>query len=257
MAPRIATAPSKSKSAAPTLKAVQTALRGQADPTKAVFHSRFFRTGPGEYGEGDVFLGLTVPRIRALAREFRAAPAPVRKALLASEYHEERLLALILMVKAYEKGDAETRKALAMDFLAQRGRVNNWDLVDSSAPNILGAWLLEEGGLKEKPRLLDELSRSVNLWDRRIAVLATFRFIRAGRFDWTLKLAERLLTDKEDLIHKAVGWMLREIGERDRAAEEGFLRRHCRTMPRTMLRYAIEKFPETRRKAYMRGDPPA
>ncbi|HLP40862.1 MAG TPA: DNA alkylation repair protein, partial [Fibrobacteria bacterium] len=133
--------------------------------------------------------------------------------------------------------------------------VNNWDLVDSSAPYILGAWLLEEGGLEARPGLLDSLAASASLWDRRIAVLATFRFIRAGRFGETLRLAERLLGDREDLIHKAVGWMLREIGERDREAEEVFLRRHCRTMPRTMLRYAIEKFPEPRRQAYLKGRP--
>lgn len=247
-----------SESAVPaTLKDVQKELRGLVDPGKAAFFKNFFRTGPGEYGEGDVFLGLTVPQIRALVRKHRGVPAPVRIGLLQSEFHEERLCGLLLMVQAYAKGDAALRKSVCKDYLKHKARVNNWDLVDGSAPNILGAYLLEEGGLKEFPSLLDELSLSKNLWDRRIAVLATFRFIRAGRFDWTLKLAGRLLKDKEDLIHKAVGWMLRETGLRAPEVEEAFLRKHCRVMPRTMLRYAIEKFPEARRKAYMRGEPPA
>lgn len=240
-----------------TLPAVRRDLRALVNPAKAAFFQRFFRSGPGEYGEGDQFLGLSVPQIRLVARKHREAGSAIRIGLLKSKYHEDRLLGLLLMVQTYAKGDAKIRKALAAEFLANREKVNNWDLVDSSAPNILGAWLLEEGGLKEKPRLLHDLSKSASLWDRRIAVLATFRFIRAGSFDWTLALAERLLGDKEDLIHKAVGWMLREVGERDRGAEEAFLREHCRTMPRTMLRYAIEKFPEARRKAYLRGDPPA
>lgn len=236
-----------------SLKAIQAGIRALRDPERARHSQRFFRTGPGEYGEGDAFLGLTVPETRLLARRCRGAPAGVRSGLLKSRFHEERLLGLLLMVDAFEKGDAAVRKAIFGEFLAHRGHVNSWDLVDTSAPSIVGGFLLEEGGLKSHPKLLDTLARSPSLWDRRIAILATFRFIRAGRFDWTLKLAERLLGDDEDLIHKGVGWMLREVGERDRAAEEAFLRRHAASMPRTMLRYAIEKFPEPLRQAYLKG----
>lgn len=237
------------------LKTIQAEIRALADPDRAVVMKRYFRTGPGEYGEGDVFLGLSVPQTRLLARKHRDVPGPVRLALLRSRIHEERLLALFLMVHAYEKGDAAVRQAVFKAYLDNRRFVNNWDLVDSSAPNIVGAWLLEEGGLKRQPRLLETLARSGKLWDRRIAVLATFRFIKAGSFKPALDLAELLVDDPEDLIHKAVGWMLRELGDRDRDAEEAFLGRHCRTMPRTMLRYAIEKFPEGRRKAWLKGKP--
>ena len=160
---------------------------------------------------------------------------------------------LILMVQAFGKGDAAARKSLFGEYLDRRARVNNWDLVDTSAPALVGGYLLEEGGLASHPGLLDTLAASRALWDRRIALLATLRFIKAGRFDWTLRLAERLLGDREDLIHKAAGWMLREVGERDRAVLETFLKRHCRAMPRTMLRYAIEKLPPARRKTFMTG----
>ncbi len=249
----MAKAPSRDAPAASTLRAIRSGIRALGDPGRAEFMKRFFRTGPGEYGEGDRFLGLTVPQTRQLAKRHRGAQAETRLALLESAIHEERLLGLLLMVQAYEKGDAAIRKAVFEDYLAHRDRVNNWDLVDGSAPNILGAYLLEEGGLGSHPGLLESLAASGTLWDRRIAILATFRFIKQGRFDWTLRLAERLLGDREDLIHKGVGWMLREVGERDRSAEEAFLRRHCRAMPRTMLRYAIEKFPERLRKAYLAG----
>lgn len=234
-----------------TLKGIRKDLRALKDPERAEHSKRFFRTGPGEYGEGDVFLGLSVPQTRFLARKFRGASIEVLRGLLDSPLHEERLLALLLMVHAFEKGNAAVRATLFKEFLARRDRVNNWDLVDTSAPAIVGGYLLEEGGLASHPLLLEDLAASKDLWDRRIALLATFRFIRAGRFDWTLRLAARLLGDKEDLIHKAAGWMLREVGNRDLAALETFLKRHCRVMPRTMLRYAIEKLPPARRKAYM------
>lgn len=242
---------------APSLQDVRRDLRALVNPEKAAFFKRFFRTGPGEYGEGDIFLGLTVPQVRLTARKHRDAGSAVRIGLLRSKYHEERLLGLLLMVQAYAKGDSAARKALAAEYLSNKARANNWDLVDGSAPYILGPWLLDEGGLAEKPTLLADLAASKSLWDRRIAVLATFPFLRKGRFDWTLKLAAALLEDEEDLIHKAVGWMLREVGNRDRAVLEAFLKKHLARMPRTMLRYAIEKFPEARRKAYLRGSPPA
>lgn len=247
----------QSPAAALTLKALQVDFRAQANPERARTFKRFFRSGPGEYGEGDVFLGLTVPQTRLAARQCKGASLTVMTGLLASKYHEERLLGLLLMVEAFRKGKGrpDVRKAVFEAYLEHKGRVNNWDLVDTSAPGIVGAWLLDEGGLKSHPKLLDTLAASKVLWDRRIAVLATFHFIRQGRFDWTLKLAEKLLDDKEDLIHKAVGWMLREIGERDLAAEAAFLDRQAERMPRTMLRYAIEKFPESRRKAYLARKP--
>lgn len=239
------------------LKQIRREMRSLADPERALHAGRFFRTGPGEYGEGDVFLGLSVPQTRLLARKFRGAPIAVCRDLLDSRLHEERLLALLLMVHAFAKGDTAVRKSLFKEYLRRRGRVNNWDLVDTSAPAIVGGYLLEEGGLDAHPELLPNLAASKSLWDRRIALLATFRFIKAGRFDWTLRLAERLLGDREDLIHKAAGWMLREVGGQDRAALEAFLRRHCRDMPRTMLRYSLEKLPPALRRSFMeRKHPP-
>ena len=169
-------------------------------------------------------------------------------ALLKSQYHEARLLALLILVEQYERGDEAGRERVFEQYLEHRRYVNNWDLVDLSAPRILGPHLR-----KRDRSLLDELARSSIVWDRRIAIMATLAFIRAGEFDDTLRLAADLLDDEHDLIHKAAGWMLREIGKRDMAAEQAFLERHGRTMPRTMLRYAIEHLPKTRRKAYLDG----
>jgi 3-methyladenine DNA glycosylase AlkD len=216
----------------------------------------YFGVTPGGYGENDVFLGLGVPAVRRLARTFRGATTSLRYGLLASPIHEERFLALLLMLDAYRVGDAAERKAVFGEYLDQRKQVNNWDLVDLSAPQIPGAYLLNEGGLESHPKLLDTLSSARSLWDRRIALLATFPFIRSSRFDWTLRLCAKLLGDREDLIHKAAGWMLREVGKRDGRAAESFLGRHCREMPRTMLRYAVEKLPSARRRAYLDGRPP-
>jgi 3-methyladenine DNA glycosylase AlkD len=209
---------------------------------------RFFRTGPGEYGEGDRFLGIRVPRLRELAREFRGAPERVVKALLESPFHEERLLALLILVDRCRRSDDDERGRIYDLYLDHLGYVNNWDLVDCSAPEIVGRHLRVAGITQ-----LYELADSDDLWARRIAVMATFALIRQNAFEHTFALAERLIDDREDLIHKAVGWMLREIGNRDRAALERFLRKHYRTMPRTMLRYAIEKLPEPRRTAYLTG----
>ena len=218
----------------------------------AQFLQRYFRTGPGEYGEGDRLLGIRIPALRGLVREYRGLPPETAAELLRSPWHEARLLALLLLGDAYARGDAATREAIYRTYLASTAYVNNWDLVDSSAPHIVGAHL--ETGDRA---ILDELARSDSLWERRIAILATQHFIRRGDFGTTMRIAEMLVGDRHDLIHKAVGWMLREVGNRDRAAEEAFLRRHCGTMPRTMLRYAIERFPPELRGAYMRGDPPA
>ncbi len=242
--------------APPTLARVRRAVHALRDHERAQRMLPYFGVSRGGYGEGDVFLGLGVPAVRRLAATYREAPPWVRLELLASPVHEERLLALLLMMRAYRDGDHDQRTVVFRELLANRRRVNNWDLVDTAAPPIVGAYLLEEGGLRARPRLLETLSSSRTLWDRRIALLSTLPMIRAGWFDWTLRLAERLLEDREELIHKAAGWMLREVGKRDREAMEGFLRDHCHTMPRTMLRYAVERLPPARRAAFMAGRPP-
>lgn len=231
-------------------------MRALQDPARAERMHPYFGVTPGGYGENDAFLGLGVPAIRRLARTFRGATRSLRHALLSSAIHEERFLALLLMLGAYRAGDATQRKAVFREYLEQRKQINNWDLVDLSAPQIPGAYLLNEGGLESHPKLLDTLSSARSLWDRRIALLATFPFIRASRFDWTLRLCAKVLGDREDLIHKAAGWMLREVGKRDAGVAESFLGRHCREMPRTMLRYAVEKLPPARRRAYLDGMPP-
>ena len=233
----------------PTVGDVRAAIRAEASAADAEFLQRYFKTGPGEYGEGDRFLGVRVPALRGLAKRFRALPPDDVLALLRSEWHEERLLALLLMVEQYVRGDAARRGEIHQAYLANTAYVNNWDLVDSSAPTLVGAHLAPG-----HTALLDRLSRSANTWERRIAMLATAHAIRAGDFAPTLRIAERLLADPHDLIHKAVGWMLREVGKRDPAREEAFLRAHYRRMPRTMLRYAIERFPEELRQRYLRGE---
>ncbi len=225
---------------------VQARLRALAIPGKAQVLQGFFKTGPGEYGEGDVFLGVMVPQVRQVAREFSALPDREVERLLASPVHEERLTGLLVLVRRFEKGDPSGRRRAHDLYRRHLRRVNNWDLVDLTAPNILGAYLLDRNR-----SVLDRLARSPNLWRRRIAIVATHAFIRRGEFADTLRIAGCLINDPEDLIHKAVGWMLREVGKRDVATLEGFLRTHCRRMPRTMLRYAIERFPESRRKAYL------
>jgi 3-methyladenine DNA glycosylase AlkD len=230
--------------------AIRARLRALANPRIAAHSRRFFKTAPGEYGHRDRFLGVRVPTVRTVAREARAAPLSAALALLRSPYHEERHSALLLHVVGLARGDAELRDRVYAQYLAHVPKyVNNWDLVDCSAHLIVGAYL------EERDRgVLYALARSPHLWSRRVAILATLWFIRHGSFDDTLAIAEILLDDREDLIHKAVGWMLREVGNRSRPAEERFLRRHCKRMPRTMLRYAIEKFPEPLRRKYLRGE---
>jgi len=222
-------------------------LATAGDPEKAAFHLRFFKTGPGEYGEGDRFRGIKVPVLRKLCREYQTLPTSEVVSLFKSPYHEDRLLALIILVRQFERGNDGDKKRIYDLYLANTKYINNWDLVDCSAPNIVGGYLRERS---RSP--IHRLAKSANLWERRIAALATLHFIRRGEFDDCLRVAETLLNDKEDLIHKAVGWMLREIGSRDVAVEEEFLRQHYKTMPRTMLRYAIEKFPEPKRKQYLK-----
>lgn len=225
-------------------------LRGLGDPGIAAGSQRFFKTGEGEYGAGDRFLGIRVPALRRLSAEHGDLSLDVLLELLQSPFHEARLLALLMLVRRYaaSRGDG-AREAVYRAYLGHTAFVNNWDLVDCSAEHIVGAHLFERD---RKP--LYRLARSVKLWERRIAVMATFYFIKRHDYADTLALVALLLRDREDLIHKAAGWMLREVGTRDRAAEEGFLRTHCRGMPRTMLRYAVEKFPERLRRRYLRKD---
>lgn len=231
------------------IESLRARVRELADPEDAVFLQRYFKTGPGEYGEGDVFAGIRIPALRKLARENADLPLEEVAELLRSPVHEERLLALLILVRAHQRGTAERRREIHDLYLAHARFVNNWDLVDSSAEHLVGAQLWEGDR-----SLLERLARSDSLWERRIAIIATFHFIRRGDFGDTLRIAEMLLGDRHDLIHKAVGWMLREVGKRDQPTEEAFLRAHHRTMPRTMLRYAIEKFPEPLRQAYLRGE---
>lgn len=231
-----------------TVKAIREKLYALADEERGLAMQRYFKTGKGEYAEGDRFIGVRVPEIRRLVKEAPLLSVDDIRRLLQSAVHEERLLALLLMVQQYQRGDTALRHTLYKLYLSSTAFINNWDLVDSSAQHTVGAWLYTRS---RKP--LFKLARSRNLWERRIAIMATFHFIKQGEFDETLMIAEILLNDEHDLIHKAVGWMLREVGNRDRSVEEEFLQRHYKVMPRTMLRYAIEKFPEKRRQAYLKG----
>ncbi len=224
-------------------------LRSLADPQVAAGAQRYFKTGKGEYGEGDRFLGLRAAAVRSLAKKYRTlSVGDAFRLLTDSEYHEERSVALLILMEHYRKGDGSVREAIYGRYLENTCYVNGWDLVDLSAPRIVGAHLMERD-----PKPLMKLARSRSLWERRIAIVATLHHIRNGRFKETLGISEILLRDREDLIHKAVGWMLREVGKRDRPEEEQFLRRHYVEMPRTMLRYAIEKFPEEERQRYLKG----
>jgi 3-methyladenine DNA glycosylase AlkD len=218
------------------------------NPYRARISRSFFKTGPGEYGEGDRFLGLTVPQVRKLAKQYRQLSLKETKHLLRSPMHEERLLALLILVSAFAKADEAGQRQIYEIYLQSTRYINNWDLVDSSAAQIVGSFLSGRG---KTP--LRQLACSINLWERRIAIIATFHFIRHGKLAPTLAIARRLFQDQEDLIHKAVGWMLREVSKRDRATAEKFLQTHYRKMPRTMLRYAIERFPEPKRQRYLRG----
>jgi len=228
---------------------IQKRLRSFATKEKAAVLQRFFKTGPGQYGEGDKFLGVMVPNIRLVVKEFRDAPLPEVKKLMCSPWHEERVLALLILVDQFERGDDAIRKKIYHLYVKRTKYINNWDLVDLSAPKIIGPYL--DGGSRA---LLYRLVRSRNLWERRIAILATFPYIRQGDFVDALSIYEKLLGDDEDLMHKAIGWMLREVGKKDVAVLESFLQKHHRKMPRTTLRYAIERFPEAKRKRYLRSE---
>jgi len=230
------------------LDQIRAELQRLKDDQRAQLAQRFFKTGPGQYGEGDVFLGIRVPDLRRLAREHKAARLTEINRLLRSKFHEERTLALMILVHAYSKGDEAAKKSIYETYLKNTRFINNWDLVDLSAHYIVGHYLSDKS---KEP--LYRLAKSDSLWERRIAIVATAYFIKRGKFTDTLRISKLLLSDKEDLIHKAAGWMLREVGKRDLASEERFLIAHYRRMPRTMLRYAIEKFPEPRRQMYLKG----
>jgi 3-methyladenine DNA glycosylase AlkD len=223
-------------------------LRSLADPARAAVSRRFFKTGPGEYGEGDQFLGVTVPQTRSLLPRSDSLTEAGVLTLLHSPWHEERLLALLILVRRFQKAPSEvTREHLVRLYLANTRWINNWDLVDTSAPQILGTWLLQ----RQRP-VLRRLARSRSLWEQRMAIIATQALIRDEQFDDTLDLCRHFLTHSHDLLHKACGWMLREVGNRDAAVLRRFLDQHAARMPRTMLRYAIEKLTEAERRRYLR-----
>ncbi|MBT3813826.1 DNA alkylation repair protein [Candidatus Woesearchaeota archaeon] len=229
------------------LKQIIMELYESSDPVRAKHSQGFFKTGPGEYGEGDVFLGLTMPQIRVIAKKyFKEITLSFVQELVKSKYHEFRMCALVMLVYKYEK-DTDSRKEIYEFFLKNTAYINNWDLVDVTIPKTVGAYLVDNDR-----SILYKLVKSSSLWERRISVLATFAFIRLGDFKDSLKISEILLNDKHDLIHKAVGWMLREIGKRDEKILTGFLDQHYAEMPRTMLRYSIERLEEGKRKGYLK-----
>ncbi|MDB5179258.1 MAG: alkylation repair protein [Patescibacteria group bacterium] len=231
-----------------TLDSLRTDLRAAVVPEKAKYLPTFFKSGPGQYAEGDQFIGVTVPAQRLIVKKYwQDFPLADIKTLLHNPIHEERLTALLIMVRQYQK-DPARREALYDLYLANTARVNNWDLVDASAEHIVGPWLKD----RDKS-ILARLAASNLIWDRRIAMLATFHYIKQGQFDWPLRIAGQLCRDPHDLIQKAVGWMLREIGKRDRPAEVAFLARHYRHLPRVTLRYAIEHFDPELRQQYLKG----
>lgn len=231
-----------------TVGIIRAEMQALSNPAIAAHSTRFFKTGKGEYGAGDRFLGIRVPVIRKLVRRHRDATLRSILSMLKSVWHEERLFAVLSLTDRFANGDDSTKRAVFNVYVDNLRFVNNWDLVDGSAHLIVGPWLE-----MRSRKLLYTLAESGNLWERRVAVMSTFHFIKIGQYDDTLALAEILLYDDQDLIHKAVGWMLRETGNRDRAVEEKFLRKFYVNMPRTMLRYAIEKFPESKRQAYLQG----
>ncbi len=231
----------------PSAADVRRELRRHRDPAQASVLRRFFKTGPGEYGAGDEFWGLKVPQTRAVLARFAEVPLGVVGTLLDSPVHEVRLFGVLALVRAYARGGAAARAEIFGFYLARAARINNWDLVDASAPGIVGRHLPPGQGR----RVLGRLARSENLWERRIAMVATLEHVRRGDLSNVFWLAARGLDDPEDLMHKATGWMLREAGKRQASALRDFLARHAAKMPRTMLRYAIEKFPPAERRKWL------
>jgi len=231
------------------LKDIEEDLERLAHPEKAKILSGFFKTGKGQYGEGDLFLGISVPEQRKIAKIYSDLPLKDIRKLLSSKIHEYRLVALLILIRQYGKGNKREKKEIANFYLANARFINNWDLVDLSAPHIMGDYLLD----KDRA-LLFKLVKSDNLWEKRIAIMATFAFIRNNQFEDTFRIAKEFLHDKHDLIQKAVGWMLREVGKRNQAKEEKFLKKYCGEMPRTMLRNAVERFDEQKRRLYLKKE---
>ncbi|MBP7822395.1 MAG: DNA alkylation repair protein [Candidatus Moranbacteria bacterium] len=229
---------------------IQKEIRSFRSVERARGSARFFKTGEGEYGEGDAFLGLTVPQSRVIARKYEELSFENIEILLASKYHEERLIGLLILVERFQSGDKKMQKDIFDFYLTHLDRVNNWDLVDVSAYKIVGEYLLSH---PESPlRMLDRLIASGVLWERRVAIVASFAFIKKGDSSLTFYLSEKLFDDTEDLMHKATGWMLREVGKRvSRDSLVKFLKKNKEKMPRTMLRYAIEHFSEKERKEWL------
>ncbi|MBI2044418.1 DNA alkylation repair protein, partial [Candidatus Pacearchaeota archaeon] len=223
-------------------------LQNAKNLKQAKILQRFFKTGEGEYGEGDIFLGIKVPKQREIAKKYLGLNIKGIEMLLKSKVHEYRLTGLLILVEKFKKSDERSRGDIFNFYIKNTERVNNWDLVDLSSPNIVGEFLLD----KDK-KILYNLVESSNLWKKRMAIISTFTFVRKNKFQDTFRISQILLNDSHDLIHKAVGWMLREIGKRDQEALESFLKRNYKAMPRTMLRYAIERFPEDLRKDYLGG----
>lgn len=221
-------------------------LQKLKSPQRAKVSAWFFKTGPGQYGEGDVFFGIKVPAMHTVSKKYLYLSLLDLKKLLSDKIHEYRSVALFILVEKYKKAINLGKKEIYDFYLKNTKYVNNWDLVDSSAEYIVGDFIR-----RQDKSILVKLAKSANLWEKRIAIVATYAFIKNREFGWTLKIAEILLSDKHDLIHKAVGWMLREVGKRDLKAEEKFLKKYYKIMPRTMLRYAIERFKEDKRKFYM------
>ncbi len=231
-----------------TLKSLKKELKSKANSEIAKNLQRFFKTGPGEYGEGDIFLGLKVGGSREIAKKYQDLSLKETEKLLHSKIHEERLVALLIFIHKFQTGKEDLKEKIFKLYLKNTKYINNWDLVDLSAHKIVGEYLRNKS-----KKILYKLVKSKNIWERRIAVLTTFQFIKNNEFKESLKISKLLLKDEHDLIHKAVGWMLREIGKRDLATEEKFLKTHYKKMPRTMLRYAIEKLPEKKRQDYLKG----
>ena len=229
------------------LKDVKKELSFYSNISKAKILRKFFKTSKGEYGEGDIFLGLTVPQTRKIAKKFIALDLFELKKLLYSRIHEERLCALLILVEKYNIGDERVRKEIFNFYIKNAERVNNWDLVDLSSPKIVGRYLLNRN-----KKILHDFSKTDSLWKRRIAMVSTHTFIRSEKYKDVFKIAKTLIKDEHDLVQKAVGWMLREVGKRSLRNEEIFLKKFYKKMPRTMLRYAIEKFPETKRLKYLK-----
>ncbi|MFH1075918.1 MAG: DNA alkylation repair protein [Pseudomonadota bacterium] len=232
-----------------TAQEIQDALRKLGDKTRAEHASRFFKTGKGEYGEGDKFLGIRVPVIRSQVKKYKGILLDEIMLLLRSAFHEERLFALLMLVEMFSKGNEQKKKKVYKLYLDNTIYINNWDLVDLSAGYVVGAYLAD----KDKSPLY-KMARSKNLWERRISIISTLYMIRRNDFEDALAISAILKNDGADLIHKAVGWMLREIGKRDLTVEKDFLNKNYKDMPRTMLRYAIERFPEKERKLYLKGE---